>query len=238
MRAGFLAASVLASSAAALAAPVTYFGSSGTMSASAEFEVVGSNLRVTLQNTSDADVLQPGQVLTGMFFNIAGDPTLTPLSATTLGATSVGGVLVSAAGAAVGGEWAYLNGLSQYGANTGISSSGLGIFGAANVFPPGTNLAGPASPNGLQYGLASAGDDTTTGNAAIVGTELTKYGVAFLFSGFDLPLSSIGDVHFQYGASLTDANFAATSNVPEPGTLALVAVALAAVSIRRRPRLR
>jgi hypothetical protein len=238
MRASFLVATALASSAAALAAPVTYFGSSGALSASAEFELVGSTLHVTLQNTSDADVLQPSQVLTGMFFSIAGNPSLTPLSATTLGATSLGGVPVSGAGAAVGGEWAYLNGLSQYGANSGISSSGLGIFGAANVFPPGTNLSGPVAPNGLQYGLASAGDNTATGNAAILGTELTKYGVEFLFSGFDLPLSSITGIHFQYGAALTDANFAAAANVPEPGSLALMAVALAAVGIRRRPRRR
>jgi hypothetical protein len=240
MKSVLVAAAVLACSTAATAAPVlTFTASSGSLSASAVFDLVGTTLHVTVTNTGASDVLLPNEVLTGIFFNVDGNPTLTRLGVTTLGATSLGGTLVSDAGADVGGEWAYLNGLSQYGANSGISSSSLGIFGAPDLFPPGTNLAGPISPNGLQYGLTSAGDNLGTGNGAVIGNELTKSAVEITLGGFMLPLSSISDVTFQYGTALTDGHIGgadsfSTTEVPEPGSFALAALAMGAGWFTRR----
>ena len=165
----------------AVAAPVLFSGSSGGLSATVSFDIVGSQLQVVLSNTSTGDVLVPTDVLTAVFFNIAGNPLLTRNSATSGGPTYLGSTNVSGAGTVVGGEWAYLNGLSQYSANSGISSSGLGIFGSGDLFP-GANLSGPTSPNGAQYGLASAGDNPATGNAGILGEELTKSSVNFLLT--------------------------------------------------------
>src|SRR5687768_5217462 len=66
---------------AAHAAPVVVNGSSGPLSASAKFETSGTNLIVTLTNTSTADVLKPVDVLTGLFFDLAGNPSLSRTSA-------------------------------------------------------------------------------------------------------------------------------------------------------------
>lgn len=52
----------------ASATPVTFNASSGLLSASATFDIVGGNLSVTLTNTSTNDVLAPSDVLTALFF--------------------------------------------------------------------------------------------------------------------------------------------------------------------------
>jgi len=239
--------SVLAKSVSALtivvsmhtvAAPVLFSGSSGGLAATATFDIVGSQLQVVLSNTSTGDVLVPADVLTAVFFNVAGNPLLTRKSAISGGPTYVGSTNVSGAGTVVGGEWAYLNGLSQYSANSGISSSGLGIFGPGNRFP-GANLAGPDAPAGLQYGLASAGDNQATGNpGGVLNEELTKFSVNFLLTtASPFELSAISNVTFQYGTALSEGHFSGTPqrSVPEPGTLGLAGLALlAAACIRRR----
>jgi len=43
-----------------------FTASSGDLAASVDFSLVGRNLRVILTNTSTADVLAPGQVLTAV----------------------------------------------------------------------------------------------------------------------------------------------------------------------------
>ncbi len=217
------------------ATPITYSKTSGDRSASVVFDTSGSDLLVTLTNTSTADVLNPGDVLTAVFFDIAGDPTLAATSAVLatgssvwFGSTDPGGSL--------GGEWAYASGLSgaPYGASQGISSSGLGLFAPSDLFG-GTNLQGPVDPDGLQYGITSLGDNPTTGNKAVTGTNaLIYYSMVFTLSGLpgNFSLDSIDNVSFQYGTSLKDTNLP----VPEPNTLALLAMGLgvAGFLIRRQ----
>ena len=209
----------------------------GTHSALATFEQSGTNLFVTLTNTSPEDVLNPTDILTAVFFTLAGDPTLTPVSAilgtgsTVLFSTPclVGGTPSPCLGPGVGGEWAYKNNLAgaPLGADEGISSSGLGLFGPKDLFPPAVNLQGTLSPGGLQYGITSAGDDPSTGNSAVTGgNALIKNSVVFTLSGlsdYTLGAESIKDVSFQYGTSLSNP-------VPEPGTLVLLASGLIGVA--------
>lgn len=181
---------------------ILFTGSSGSLAASADFNVVGTNLVVTLTNTSSADVLVPADVLTGVYFS--GLSSASSLSAV----LSPGSTVIQdsqPAGGVVGGEWALGTGLSAPGGATAfLSSTGAGSFVGQPTFP-GPNLGGPVGVNGLQYGLVSAGDIAATGNGGVLGADgLIDNSVTFTLG--DLPggfsLASIGNVSFQYGTSL------------------------------------
>jgi hypothetical protein len=242
-----LSAGLLA--AQAHAGPITFTGNSGSYAASAEFSVSGGNLLVKLTNSSTADVLVPADVLTSVFFRIAGNPALTPVSALLTAGSSV--IFGPDGGGNVGGEWAYASGLAGApgGANAGISSSGLGLFGSGNF--NGVNLQGPIAVNGMQYGIVSAGDNSATGNEPVTGTNaFIKNSVEFTLSGllpgFD-PSVAISNVSFQYGTALLEANVPGVPVVldgpgpggnvlPVPGGLPLLGTAVLALGFIRRRR--
>lgn len=205
--------------------------SSGTRAAEVEFEKIGDDLQVTLTNTSLHDVLEPVDVLTAVYFDIAGNPVLTAESAMLADASIV--IQDDAPpGGNVGGEWAFRQGLAAgelpddqaY----GLSSTGIGVFGPGDLIDPLTPLAHPASPNGLEYGILSLADDFDTGNGGVKNEEgLIHNSVQFLLSGIPsgFDYSSISNVRFQYGTSLSEPNFSgsAIATVPEPTSLSLLA---------------
>jgi hypothetical protein len=227
-RALSVTAAVLASATGASAGgPEPWIGAHGNLGASVDFATSGTDLIVTLTDTSTADVLVPSDVLTAVFFNVSGAPLSLTRTSAVLPAGSV--VLFGGTdpGGVVGGEWAYKSGLSgPEGTSYGISSSGLNMFGPADLFP-GNNLQGPASKDGLQYGITSAGDNPATGNSAVTGDNaLIKNQVVFTLGGlppgFD-PFTSVTSVAFQYGTAIgTESNFPGRP-VPEPAPLALLA---------------
>ena len=206
---------------------VTWVGTSGSLSASAEFALSGSDLVVTLSNTGTGDVLLPVDVMTAILFDVDGSP----LSLTRTSAVLAPGSSVfydpqgQPAGGVVGGEWAYKSGLTGTPGNRsyGISSSGLGFFGPGDLFP-GPDLEPPTTPDGLQYGLLSAGDNTATGNSAILNSGgLIKSSVIFTLGGagaaFDL--HRIRNVTFIYGTAIGEGGYDG-HDTPAPGALALI----------------
>src|SRR5262245_42572178 len=162
-------------------AGLLYTGSSGNLSASAQFDLVGNTLTVTLTNTSTHDVLVPADVLTGVFFNTA--HTLTAVSASLNGSSVYYGSIANSVGA--GWQYAVPVGGVQ-GKNAGISATGLGKFG-----PNGNFYSGPTVKlGGLNYGILSAGDNPLTGNTGVTGKgPLIKDSVRFTLTaanGFTL----------------------------------------------------
>lgn len=206
-------------------------GSQDHRSASVEFTVSGNRLYVELTNTSTQDVLRPTDVLTGVFFRASRDKCLDPFAATLCRGSRV--YFGPDGGGNVSGEWAYRGDLAgaPMGMTHGISSSGLGLFGPHDLFG-GINLEGPLSPDGLNYGITSFGDDLTTGNTPVTGgVPLIKNTVCFTFTcaeGFDP--SAITHAYFQYGTSLSEPGFEA----PSPGALSLLGLGGALARRRRR----
>lgn len=236
-------ATVLAASSMAMGA-VSFTGSQGNLAAEVVFDVSGSNLKVTLINTSLADTTSAGNALTGVAFFIPGNPSLGKVSAVVSAGSTVyeNGVVPSAPlnGPDIAGEWGYVNSLSvsQYpGANQGISSAGLGLYGPGDRFDTNMNLAGPASLNGGQYGILSAGDDLTTNSPSYQG-PMVKNSVDFVLSG--LPsgflLSNISSVTFQYGTGLDEPQVPGGPGpvVPEPASMSVIGGLFAAMGLRRR----
>ncbi|MCC6125343.1 MAG: PEP-CTERM sorting domain-containing protein [Pirellulales bacterium] len=228
---GIAAVLVMASPAQA----VIFVSSSGSLSASADFSIVGGNLQVILTNTSTSDVLVPSEVLTAVFFDWPpSNPSLTRISAVLnagssvlFGTTDPGGV--------VGGEWAFKSGLSGApgGSALGVSSAGFGLFAPSDVFP-GTNLQGPAEPDGVQYGITSAGDNPATGNTPVTGSNaLIKNSVVFTLGGLPAgaDVSTLTNVQFQYGTALDE------TIVPEPLSVivwTLLGASWAGLAVMRR----
>jgi hypothetical protein len=232
---------MLALAQAALAGPISFAFSNGNHSATADFVRSGDDLLVTLTNTSLFDVLESADVLTAVFFEVDGDPALARVSALLSPGSSIlvgnNGADVTPADRAVGGEWSYLNGIGNLtNHNEGISSTGVGAFGPGNRFP-GANLQGPTSPNGVQYGITSAGDNLLTGNGGLSGEHLIKNSVVFMLSGFSWePDAVITSARFLYGTSLSEPQFEGTL-VPEPSAYLLAAIgAVGLLAARRRNR--
>ncbi len=218
------------------AGDITFNATQGDRAASVKFEVSGTELVVTLTNTSTADALVPVDILTGVFFDVAGAPlVLTHVAAIVPTGSFVHNGPVDP-GNSVGGEWAYLAGLAgaPEGTAYGISSSGLGLFGPGDRFP-GNDLQSPASPNGLQYGITSAGDNLATGNTPLTGgaNALIKNAVVFTLSGLPIgfdPMAQISNVQYQYGTDLSEPHF------PEPASVVLLGAAACGLVRSRRRR--
>ncbi len=217
------------------ASSISFSGAAGSREAMATFETSGSDLVVTLVNSSGADVLVPVDVLTAVFFDIQGDPLALVRESAVLASGSEVLFGISDPGGVVGGEWAYASGLNgPDDARYGISSSGLDSFGPHDRFP-GNNLDGPVSPGGLNYGLTSTGDDPATGNAPVTGgNPLIQDAVVLTLSGLPdgfNPATAISHVSFQYGTSLSEPRI---PGVPAPSSLALLGAGLLIIAARRR----
>ena len=237
-------------------------GTDGFREASATivFDDAANLLTIRLSNSASTDAMIPTHILTGLYFDLPAGVVATPCA--------VGGAIIpdwSMNGTDnnwhfdqlpfpiddydpsntndMGGEWAYIDGLpasAPGGLAKGISSTGLGdIFGPGDLFG-GPPLDPPDSPDGLNFGITSDGDDLTTGNGGGGGgsgpvtgnVPLIKHEMLFSFEvlqSFSWDPNQV--VIFQYGTSLGEP----TITVPAPGASLLGILGLSATGwIRRR----
>ena len=244
--------------------PALHFEGSGTsgghdFGASADFSVVGSNLVLVLTNTSGqsfsaGDKASDADVLTAVFFDVTGSPTLSDYVAAT---PTAGSGLIQPLSlpaptdlrlATTAGGWDYDGSISTgVGQRYGFGTAGLGIFagGTSNT------------PNGRPYAYGLIGSGYATGlgnNAKFNAAPLVQNSITFtlgdLPTGFALTSTSISNVRFQYTTALDGFHLTDTigespdpplspAAVPEPSTLVLAlcgAVPLGMIVRRRRSR--
>ncbi|MGD1020549.1 MAG: XDD4 family exosortase-dependent surface protein [Verrucomicrobiia bacterium] len=217
-----------------------------TLKASATFVVTNLQLVVTLSNTGTFDPRSTSDILTGVFFDFAGDPHLTPVSATVAPSNSViglrHGLPLAFLGGDVNGEWAYKNDLAYPTAgdptdNEGISSTKLKYFKKLDLFVPSGKIPGTSPLSGIQFGITTLDDLASINKGSLKNKGLIESTVVFVF---DLPSNfsgltadqisaEISDVNFQYGTSIKGGNDIAgemVTQIPEPNTIALVAAGL------------
>lgn len=221
-----IAAGACASTSAQVAFSFNGMGVGGDMlQATATFQTLaGNSLQITLVNTELGDAHTTANLFTAIFFD--GATGLTPVSAIVPGGqvewnSGVPTTLTSPLN--VGTQWGYAyvggSGNESLGANTphnataGISSAGFGWFGHGDFAPGGVAL------DGAPYGLVPIGFMTTGGShdGLTNGQSDPTFEdtVILTLSNWTGSLSDIGNVSFQYGTQVADANFIAVP-VPEP----------------------
>lgn len=246
----------------ASAAPITFTGASGSLAASATFEISGNDLIITLTNTAsynnatDGD-LAPGSTLTGIFWDLTGSPSLTPVSAT----IPTGSILLqsdqcdvgpcSSSTTNVGGEFIFGTSSSfdpstgtPPSATYGVASSGY-ISGSIGNFG-GPNLDDPDAPDGINFGIVpsgfNAGDGNGNTNSAMNSNPLIRDSIELVLSGVNgLSTDAISNVSFQYGTAFSEANVPSDpleppQSIPEPTTLLLFGAGLLGVGLTLRRR--
>jgi hypothetical protein len=233
-------------------AAVTFRGSAPgndpgeTNSATATFALSVSgtttNLVITLANTAMYKPNDGPDILTSVFFTLAGDPMLTRVSGLLNAGCCVveSGTNLTIAGGVIGGSWAYAASLwgAPGSANEGISSAGCSLLGPCELFP-GSRLPGDWNPpEGIGGGLTSIVDDGSKYNGSLFGRPFIKDSAVFTLGNVpaSLTVSEISNVSFGYGS--TPDQVIDAMMVPEPTAVTLAAAGLLSLASFSRRRIR
>jgi hypothetical protein len=221
---------------------ITINGSNGAKSASASFAFSNSGgqnqVQITLTNTMTANS-NPGW-LCGLFFDIAGAPTLTADSVAASMITLNGTTQTAYNDHTIGQFWAYRDGVNAggplNGQQYGLGCAGFGIFGPSDMIEGG----GPnPQPDGSDGGIIGdfAGVTVPGGHQ---GRPLALGAVTFNFlldDSFDVDNASVDNVAFVFGTSLTEVVVPGDPPpplVPVPMALPMAVAGLAGVAVYRR----
>jgi len=204
-------------------------GSGDILHATVEFLCSGSQLTVIVTNTDDNAAFNGADVLSSVYFNIAGNPTLTNGNATLTGGSSL--VLKNNGSPSstnpLNNEWFY-NSPSSAGTQYAFGATGAIGFSPTNdsfdkVFHGGTGTGGAND----DYGLVPVAGIT-------VGSNDNVYANNSMTFTFDM--SDECDVNDISGVFVTYGSNAATVLVPEPATMGALAVGALALLRRRRSK--
>jgi hypothetical protein len=236
---------------------VTYTGSAPTnvksekgviLKARATFAISNLDLVITLSNVGTNDPATFADTLTGIFFNIAGNPSLTPGSAKVARGSSVVGdrPLPPGFDGDVSGQWAYRGDLPT-GSLSKDAPGKYGLSCMADSFFHKTNLFSDIKIPGTyplhhdEFGITTLND--------LPASDIDDYSIqneiVLVLDGLpvNFSLDQISDVTFEYGTSIKrGVNIAGemVAEIPEPSPVALVAVGLlgtlALTRTRARPR--
>jgi hypothetical protein len=239
---------------------IVFVATSGNLAAEARFWQDGSNLMIQLTNTSTVNPATVSEVLTALFFNIAGQPTLTPISVVmTAGSKILYPITLPTDGKTVSFEWAYRAGDVK---SPGNMEYGVSVTAFNAIFKPADRFPGPSlhgngnNMSDVSFGLVGPGKTNTGSNAMTGQLSFIQDSVIFTLAGlpedFDL-LTDIDHVWFQYGNSLNSPSmesFRITQkweeellkppdppdppDVPEPATLSLLMISALGLLRRRR----
>lgn len=251
-------AALAAFSAPAAADTITFAGAGTTIgngapaqrvdvSAEAIFDISGDLLTVTLRNTSGPNnkTDTAKNTLTGVFWDLSGDPRLTTVSAQLASGSSIYKSVACSStcdGATdLSGEFGYQERDFAGEADRGIASAnylqtGLqGNIGNFNNNGAGPNLDDPRNINGINFGIISNAAGFNP-NEALSNVPLVQDAAVFTLRGVNgLTIADIAHVSFQFGTIESDFNLPA-NQVPEPLTGALLGVGLLGMAAVRRRR--
>jgi hypothetical protein len=237
----------LASSTHVVAAPtsVTYTGSAPTnvknekgviLKATATFTVSNLDLIIAMSNISTNAPKTASDILTGIFFDISTNLAFTPVSAMVGPDSTTGAPLLGESDFDVSGQWAYKGDLPTGNLSKdapgeyGLSDTKFSFFKKSNLLSD-IKLPGTSPLSGVQFGITDMSNFDPKARGSIKHADLIINTIDLALNGLpvNFSLTDISDVTFVFGKSINkgiDISGEMVAQIPEPGTVALVAIGL------------